>query len=205
MKKILFVLTAFSCLVLFSFSFRYAGLHTEVYKVDTKLSKLEWFAEKLTGKHQGTIDFSGGEIKNDHGQFSGSVYVDMTTIKDVDLKDETYRTKLETHLKSPDFFDAAKYPKSTFVITAITPIANAKPGEATHHVKGNLTIKEKTNEIAFDAIVNMEPNKIMCTGTAVVDRSKFDVRYGSKAFFPDIGDKIIYDEFKLKFNLVAVK
>lgn len=203
MKKLILFSTAFACLILLSF--RYEKWHTDVYKVDTKLSKLEWFAEKLTGKHNGTIDFSGGEIKNNHGQFSGSVEVDMTTIKDVDLKDETYRTKLETHLKSADFFDAVKYPKSTFVITSIAPLATAKTAEVTHHVKGNLTIKDKTNEIAFDAIVNMEPDKITCTGTAVVDRSKFDVRYGSKAFFPDIGDKIIYDEFKLKFNLVAIK
>jgi len=203
MKKTILMLTALTC---FTFlSFKHSGWHTDIYKVDVKLSKLEWFAEKLTGKHNGTIDFSGGEIRNNHGQFSGSVDADMSTIKDLDLKDETYKAKLEGHLKSADFFDAVKYPKSTFVITSISPIANAKPGEATHKVKGNLTIKDKTNEIAFDAVVSMEPDKIICTGTAVVDRSKFDVRYGSKSFFPDIGDKIIYDEFKLKFNLVAVK
>lgn len=202
MKKIILLSTAFACFILLSFKY---ALHTDIYKVDNKLSKLEWFAEKLTGKHNGTIDFWGGEIKNNHGNFSGIVEVDMNTLKNLDVKDDTYRAKLEGHLKSADFFDAAKYPKSTFVITSITPVANAKQGGATHNVKGNLTIKDKTNEIAFEATVSMEMNKITCTGTAVVDRSKFDVRYGSKAFFPEIGDKIIYDEFKLKFNLVAVK
>lgn len=203
MKKLILLSTVFACYILLSF--KYEKRHTDVYKVDTKISTLEWFAEKLTGKHNGTIDFLGGEIKNNHGQYTGNVEVDMKTIKNVDLKDETYRTKLERHLMSEDFFNAEKYPKSAFVITSITPIGGAKPGEATHKVKGNLTIKDKTDEIEFDAMVNMMPDKITCIGTATIDRSKFDVRYGSKSFFPDIGDKIIYDEFKLKFNLVAVK
>ena len=94
---------------------------------------------------------------------------------------------------------------ATFVITSITPITNSKTEGATHNVKGNLTIKDKTNEINFDAAVKMEPGKITCIGNATVDRSKFDVKYGSKAFFPEIGDKIIYDEFTLKFNIVAIK
>ena len=201
MKKVFFVSTAAVCFALLSFT----KLHTDIYKVDTKQSKLEWYAEKLTGKHNGTVEFSSGEIKNNHGNFSGSVEVDMQTIKNLDLKDETYRAKLEKHLKSPDFFDAEKYPKATFVITSITAYPNPQPGGGTHHVKGNLTIKDKTNEIAFDATMHTEPGKINCIGTVAVDRSKFDVRYGSKAFFPDIGDKIIYDEFLLTFNIVAVK
>ena len=201
MKKIFILCTAVICFVLVSFT----KLHTDVYKVDTKVSKLEWYAEKLTGKHNGTIDFSGGEIRNNHGHFTGSVEVDMNTIKCLDIKDETKRTKLETHLKSADFFDAAKFPKATFVITSITPYPNPKPEAHTHAVKGNLTIKDKTNEIAFDATMHTELNKINCIGTVAVDRSKFDVRYGSKAFFPEIGDKIIYDEFILTVNIVAVK
>ena len=89
--------------------------------------------------------------------------------------------------------------------TSITSVKDAKQGGFTHTVKGNLTIKDKTNEISFDAVIKMEAGKIACTGTALVDRSKFDVKYGSKTFFPDIADKIIYDEFTLKFNVLAVK
>lgn len=203
MKKTIFITKLF---VLFALmSFKPAKLHTDVYKLDMKTSTLEWFANKMSGNHNGTINFSGGEIKNNHGNLSGLVEVDMNSIKNSDISDETYKAKLEGHLKSPDFFDVAKYPKATFVITSITPIANSKTEGATHNVKGNLTIKDKTNEITFDAAVKMEPNKITCNGNAIVDRSKFDVQYGSKAFFPEIGDKIIYDEFTLKFNIVAIK
>lgn len=177
--------------------------HSEVYKVDTKDSSLEWFAEKVTGKHNGTINLSSGSIINNHGILSATFEIDMNTIVCTDLSGES-KTKLENHLKSDDFFSSAKYPKAKFVSTSITPITDPKNG-FTHTVKGNLTIKEKTNEISFDATIKMEGNKIVCNGTAIVDRSKFDVRYGSKSFFPEIGNRMIYDEFKVKFNVIAVK
>ena len=193
-------------LVAFTFA-AFSGkiLHVDTYNVDTKKSSLEWYAEKLTGKHTGTILLSGGDIKNDHGNFKGSFEIDMNSILNKDMESEEYRTKLEKHLKSPDFFDVVKYPKANFLITSVIAIKEAKAGEATHTIKGNLTIKDKTNEISFDAVITLQPDKISCVGTAIVDRSKFDVRYGSKTFFEDIGDKIIYDEFQLKFNVVAVK
>lgn len=180
-------------------------LHTDSYKVDTKLSTIEWQAAKFTGKHNGEILFSSGEINSEHGKLTGFVEVDMTTIKNKDVESPEYKAKLENHLKSPDFFDVAKYPKTKFVITSAAPITDKKEGGYTHTIKGNLTIKNKTNEISFDAIVNMIGNRASCIGTVVIDRSKFDVKYGSKTFFADIGDKVIYDEFTLRFNVVAEK
>ncbi len=180
-------------------------IHTEVYNVDTKLSSLEWFAKKVSGNHNGTIMFSGGEIQNDHGKLTGSFEVDMNTIENKDIKSVEYKAKLENHLKSEDFFSVAKFPVSKFIITSLTPVMEASPDGFTHTVKGNLTIKDKTNEISFDAIVKLEDGKIFCTGSVIIDRSKFDVKYGSKKFFPNIGDKMIYDEFTLKFNVVAGK
>jgi len=178
--------------------------HVDVYTVDVSNSTAEWFAAKFTGKHNGTVNISGGQIRNNHGQYSGSVEVDMNSIKNSDIKDEKMNAKLVNHLKSEDFFDAVKYPKATFVITSITPLKAIEEG-ATHKVEGNLTIKDKTNPISFDATIITQEGKITCVGSALVDRSKFDVRYGSKSFFEDIGDKVIYDEFTLKFNIVATR
>lgn len=200
MKKTIFGAAAIG-MILFS---AFIGRHSEVYKVDTKLSSLEWFAEKVTGKHNGVISLSNGTISNDHGNLSGVFEVDMTSIATKDMTGE-YATKLDNHLKSEDFFHSAKFPIAKFISTSIVPIKDVKEGGFTHAIKGNLTIKEKTNEITFDAVIKGEAGKIACVGTAVVDRSKFDVKYGSKSFFPEIGDKMIYDEFKLKFNVVAVK
>jgi len=42
-------------------------------------------------------------------------------------------------------------------------------------------------------------------GYSTIDRSKYDVKFGSKTFFPNIGDKIIYDDFTLGFNVTLKK
>jgi polyisoprenoid-binding protein YceI len=199
MKTLIFAAAA--ALVLTSFSER--RMHAEVYTVDTKQSVLEWTGEKLTGKHNGTIRLSEGKIENHHGTLSGTFEVDMTTIENKDLQGNP-KAKLENHLKSADFFDVEKFPKARFVTRSITPLKQPKEG-VSHKVTGMLTIKDKTNEVSFDALILTADNKITCSGAAVVDRSKFDVKYGSKSFFPNIGDKVIYDDFTLKFNIVALK
>ena len=202
MKKSITITASLFAFALMSFM---GPKHTDVYKVDTKLSSLEWIGEKVSGKHSGTIKLSSGEIHSDHGTLTGKFDIDMTSVANTDMEAGEYRTKLEDHLKAPDFFDAAKYPKSTFVVTSVTPIKDAKEGGMTHKVKGNLTVKDKTNEISFDSVIKTEGGKIACVGTAIVDRTKYDIKYGSKSFFPEIGDKMIYDDFKLKFNVVAIK
>ena len=201
MKKTILGAAAIGMILFSAFK---GGNHTDVYKVDTKLSSLEWYAEKVTGKHNGIITLSSGTISNDHGNLSGVFEMDMTSIANKDMTGE-YATKLENHLKSEDFFNSMKFPTAKFVTISITPIKGVKEGGFTHSVKGNMTIKDKINEISFDAVIKNEGNNIACVGTAVIDRSKFDVKYGSKSFFPEIGDKMIYDEFKVKFNVVGVK
>ena len=202
MKKVIILTTTLTAFVLMAFTGK--KLHIDVYKVDTKLSSLEWFAEKVGGKHNGAIRLSSGEIKNDHGNLTGIFEIDMTSIENTDQTGK-WKTKLESHLKSDDFFGSEKFPKAKFETTSITLINDTKESGFTHTVKGNLTIKDKTNEITFDAVIKMEAGKITSSGTIIVDRSKFDVKYGSKTFFADIGDKIIYDEFTLKFNVITVK
>ena len=179
------------------------NLHVDVYHVDATNSSVQWFAAKFTGKHEGTVKVLSGDIKNNHGQMSGSIEIDMNSIVDTDIKDEKMNAKLTNHLKSADFFDVATYPKASLVITSIMPMAEVKDG-LTHTVNGKLTIKNKTNPISFDVTLITQGSKITCVGSAVVDRSKYDVRYGSKSFFEDIGDKVIYDEFTIKFNVVAL-
>ena len=203
MKKTIFILGTLTTFGLTAFVS--SKSHVDTYKADTKNSSLEWFAEKVGGKHNGTITLTSGEIKNDHENLSGTFEIDMTTIADKSMEAGEWKAKLENHLKSADFFDVTKHPKATFAMTSATPIKDAKKDGFTHSVKGNLTIKGITKEITFEAAIKMEAAKIACVGTAIVDRSKFDVKYGSKSFFPEIGDKMIYDEFKLKFNVLAVK
>lgn len=201
-KTSLIILSLFAVFTLFAVA---GKLHTDTYKVDVKQSSMQWFAEKVGGKHNGTILLKGGNVSNNHGLLSGILEIDMATIVNTDIENETYKAKLENHLKSEDFFDVTKFPTSKFVVKSIVALTETKAEGPTHRVTGDLTLKDKTNSISFDAIVKLLSDKITVSGSAIVDRSKFDVRYRSKSFFADIGDKMIYDDFTLQFNIVAVK
>ena len=111
----------------------------------------------------------------------------MSTIESEDLQGE-YKGKLEGHLKSDDFFGVEQHPTAKLTLTKVTP-----DGKNAYTAKGDLTIKGITNPV--DLEISVYGNK--ANATMKVDRSKFDVRYGSTSFFDGLKDKAIYDEFDL--------
>lgn len=169
--------------------------------VDIKKSTVAWHGKKVTGEHNGTVELNKGNLIFDGKKLTGGlIEVDLTSIKNLDVTDEGYRNKLVGHLKSDDFFNVEKYPTATLKITKATP-----KGGNQYDLTGDLTIRGKTAPVTFPATVTLDGNNATATATVVVDRSKYDVKYGSKSFFENIGDKMIYDEFDLKVNLVATK
>ena len=82
-------------------------------------------------------------------------------------------------------------------------ISRGKAGE--YKVIGDLTIKATTKEIKFNTVVDNTTGVPVATADITIDRSDFDIRYGSGSFFDNLGDKTIYDEFDLSLNLVGVK
>jgi len=171
------------------------------FNVDVKKSTLAWHGQKVTGEHNGTVELNKGNLVFDGKKLIGGlIEVDLTSIKNLDVADEGYRTKLVNHLKSDDFFNVEKYPTATLKITKAMP-----KGGNQYDLTGDLTIRGKTAPVTFPATVTLDGNNATATATVVVDRSKYDVKYGSKSFFENIGDKMIYDEFDLKVDLVARK
>lgn len=170
--------------------------------VDTANSSIQWKGYKVTGQHNGVVNIKNGNLAFDtKGMLSGGSFdIDMTSITVLDLTGDM-KGKLEGHLKSPDFFGVEKYPIAKFVITKV--VSRGKPGE--YKIVGNLTIKESTKEIKFDANLTEEGSKVTATGNVRIDRSDYDIRYGSGSFFDGLGDKTIYDDFDLSIKLVAKK
>lgn len=176
------------------------------YKVDTAESEIMWEGSKPTGSHHGTINLSSGTISVNNGTVeAGNFVIDMTSINDEDLEGDQ-KANLEAHLKGTvegkegDFFNTTKYPTATFVLTGI------EKGEGKDLIKGNLTIKDKTNHVEFPATTKMEGNQLMLMSDAfTIDRTKWDVNYGSKTVFANLGDKFISDEMKITVAIVANK
>ncbi|WP_299396942.1 YceI family protein [uncultured Gelidibacter sp.] len=162
-------------------------------KVDVVNSEITWVGRKVTGQHDGTITLKEGALKfDDKNELTGGTFViDMTTLTVKDLEGE-YKAKLEGHLKSDDFFGVDNHKTSKFVITKV----EGKAGK--YKVTGDLTIKGITFPNTFNMTVN-ENNT--ATAKLKVDRTKYDIKYGSTSFFDGLADKAIYDEFDLNVNL----
>jgi len=164
---------------------------TIMEKVSVKSSSITWVGKKVTGKHSGTIDLKDGFFEMENGSITGGEFViDMSSIACTDLEGDS-KGQLEGHLKSDDFFGVENHPTAKLVIT------NAVKDGNSYTVTGDLTIKETTAPISFD----LQQAGDNFTTTLTIDRSKYNVRYGSGSFFDNLGDKTIYDDFTLDINL----
>ena len=167
-------------------------LFAQDFKADASKSSLKWTGKKVSGEHYGMINLKEGvfTVKGDKIA-SGKFVIDMASITVDDLEGE-WRDKLTGHLNSDDFFSTAKYKSATLEITEGSKF---KGDVAT--VKGNLTIKGITKPVSFK--VKRDGKKY--TSTVVVDRTLYDIRYGSGKFFDNLGDKMIDDNFTLEVNI----
>jgi polyisoprenoid-binding protein YceI len=164
----------------------------EKMAADTSKTTLSWLGEKVTGQHDGTIKLqSGWLIFKDNKIVSGEFTIDMASIKET-----TGNARLEGHLKSDDFFGVVKFPTAKLVLTGSESFE-----KGTAVVRGTLTIKDITNPVEFKSNVQKKDDGLWFYSNIVVDRTKYNVRYGSGSFFDNLGDKTIYDEFKLKVAL----
>jgi polyisoprenoid-binding protein YceI len=179
------------------------------YKVDLAQSRLEWTGTKPVGKHHGTFMLKDGSIMADKSNITGGKFtVDIKTLK-ADDQDSTGNAKLAGHLTSPDFFDAEKFPESTFEITSVKAGADsaATGGEvimkdATHTITGNLTLKGVTKSITFPAKVAMNDAQITTDANFNIDRTQWGMSYGSDK---SLQDKFIRPEVNIQLHIVAAK
>lgn len=169
------------------------GLSAQEQSVDLSKSSLKWTGKKVTGEHFGYISLKEGTLNVNNDQIVGGTFkIDMSTITVTDIEDPDYNAKLVGHLKSDDFFGVATYSVSKLKIKESSKFKN---GEA--EVKADLTIKGATHPISFK--VKQEGKAY--TATITVDRTLYDVRYGSGKFFDGLGDKMIYDDFILEVKI----
>lgn len=165
--------------------------------VNVEISELKWTGKKVTGEHWGYIKLKSGSLEiKDNKIVSGNFIIDMTSIVCKDLEDPEWNQKLVGHLESDDFFSVQKFSTAKFEITESTTFKN---GDA--NIKANLTIKGITEPISFKAKKTTKGY----SATITVDRTKYNVRYGSGKFFDNLGDNMIYDDFTLEVNLVLDK
>ena len=159
---------------------------------------LRWTAEKVTGTHWGYVKVEGGSVVVKGKKIlTGECIVDMSTITVMDMKDSPYGKKLENHLRSSDFFDTENYSRASLIITGASHKGNLV------QIVGELTIKGITHSVEFPAVVKFSDKGASAKGQIKIDRTLYDIKYRSGKYYPDIGDKMIYDVFKLDFEVEA--
>ncbi len=174
------------------------------YKLQPQLSTLGWAGKAVTHGHNGTIQFSDGELLGQGDKLvGGNVTVEMKTLKATDITDADTQAKFYGHMATDDFFLVDKYPTATFKITSVTPIKGAKADADNVTLTGEMTIKGVTNRISFPAKAGVKGGVAAASGKVTIDRTKYGLKYGSKSFFASIGDKAIDDTFTLEFNVIG--
>ena len=176
-----------------------------LYTFDPSLSSIEWQGRKTFIENwvdSGVVNLKSGNITLDNNTISNTnIIVDMSSIKANKTGANSGEDKLSTHLKSADFFNIEEFPISQFALTGI--VKNEELDSYT--IKGDLTIKNITKSIEFPSVIYMSDNSIYLQADIPIDRSLFDVRFGSPSFFNDIGNQAIDNIFNLKIKLVATK
>ena len=173
------------------------------FKVDTKATKVKWLGEKVTGEHAGNISLKDGTIDMKDGKLvSVSITMDMNSITCTDIEDAEYNAKLVGHLKNEDFFNVSNHQTSNFKSSSVKLI-DAEKGK--YKVSGEMTIKGITKTQDFEVTLSQNGDKITASAKIIIDRTKYDIRYGSASFFDSLGDKAIYDNFTLTVSLEAIK
>ena len=161
------------------------------YLITPQNSKVEFIGAKVTGHHNGSFGDFSGEI-DDAGNVEQS-HVSITIKADSLTTDTPDLTK---HLKTPDFFDVAKFPQATFVSTAIKPGGDKG---ASHTVTGNLTLHGVTKSITFPATINVTPDLATVDADFSINRKDFGINYAGAA------DNLIRDDVALKLTIRAKK
>ena len=183
-----------------------------IFNIEKDQSIVKWKGSKSTGSyHDGLISIKNGFINiNDNIITSGKIIIDMNSITCTDINDPQSNQYLIDHLKNDDFFSVATFPTALLNINSIKPISNNNNSITQSTVlKGeylfscDLTIKDSTHAIDFIADIKINKNAAIPTGDIEIERSKFGIKYKSKSWYPDLGDRFINDIFELYFNLVA--
>jgi polyisoprenoid-binding protein YceI len=162
------------------------------YVITPENSKVEFVGSKVTGSHNGSFQkFSGyiNYVNNDPTKSHVRIEIDMSSVNTED-------PKLTNHLKTPDFFDVAKFPQSQFISTTITPGGDKG---ATHTVTGNLTLHGVTKAVTFPATIAITPETASVDSSFHINRKDFGIAYAGAA------DDLIRDEVVMKLTIRAAK
>ena len=143
-------------------------------------------------RYQGTIDFD--EKKPEASKVS--VRIEAASI-------DTREPQRDGHLRSPDFFDVATYPRITFKSTKVEP-----EGDHEYRVAGDLTIRNVTRQVTFDAEYSGQLKDLYgmqragLSAKATINRKDWGLNYNQAL---ESGGVLVGDKVSIEIDLAAVQ
>jgi polyisoprenoid-binding protein YceI len=174
------------------------------YQVDADQSMIEWFGRNPNTKHFGTVRISNGQIQIENGNMTGAVEIDMDSIENINLKGDELQPVLVSHLKSDDFFLVKAFPTAKFIINAGKLAEQPYLSLPNYEVEGTLTLRGVKANLSFaTAITHSGDNELVAEAHFDIDRTRWNVIYGSTRFFENLGMHLVFDLISFQIRIVA--
>lgn len=179
-------------------------LEDGLYPVDVAQSVIGWTGRNAAKKHHGTVNLSQGEIRVKSGAVDGRFVIDMRSVKNLDLEGDPLQPVLLAHLLSDDFFFVRLFPKAVFTLTAARPLPSPALSTPNFEVEGTLELRGVKADVVFPATVNRRDDGAVCIEAHFdMDRTRWNVLYGSSRFFEHLGMHMVYDPVTLELRIVT--
>ncbi|MEK7232365.1 MAG: YceI family protein [Elusimicrobiota bacterium] len=175
-----------------------SSLRAEIYVIDAAHSSVGFRIKHLVGKvpgrftnFTGTIAFTPGKPES----WKVDATIDPASIN-------TDNEKRDSHLKTPDFFDVAKYPAISFKSTQVTGIK----GE-TAKLHGDLTMHGVTKPVVLDLMLGgttKDPwgnTRAGFSATGTLNRKDFAISFNRTL---DAGGLLLGEDVAISLDIEAV-
>jgi rhodanese-related sulfurtransferase/polyisoprenoid-binding protein YceI len=174
--------------------------------IDNALSTIKWEGRNPSTSHFGTVGISEGSIRIVNGTVSGKIEVDMNSIHNMNLEGDELQPVLEAHLRSDDFFFTSMFPKAILTLKEVTPLETLWQTTPNVHVKGELILRGVSAALDFDMTANLvDENMLTLEGHFDIDRTRWNIIYGSTRFFEHLGMHKVFDLISIQIRIAAVK
>lgn len=181
-------------------------LSNGTYAVDVDKSIIEWTGRNPNGSHTGTIQMSGGKVFIAGERGEGAFSIDMHSIRNIDLAGDELQPVLIAHLNSDDFFFTRIFPTATFTVQGIDRLEEPFVSSPNYIVTGSLELRGVRAKLTFPAtLVQREDGILVAEAHFDIDRTRWNVIYGSARFFQHLGKHLVFDLISLQVKVVAEK
>lgn len=174
------------------------------YSLDLQESKVLWLGRNLLNKHWGHVALASGQVEFREGRVRrGEAVLDMKRLTCTDLQDNALHDVLIRHLESDDFFDVERYPEARFQFE-LGEICAATPGCRNLKLHGSLTLRGITKPLTIDCAAGFTPEgKAALQATFEIDRTEWNVLYGSGRFFQRLAGHLVNDQIELQLRILT--